>query len=420
LDPVAEYFIYDIVYRNRTRFRKDHARHRQSFGYRFKSGKPQSPMTSYREFRKAVLKGAKEYRFSLRLDVALYFNSIYHHDLTAYFAEHGWGIEDVVQLGQFLRQINAGRSIDCLPHGMSPCKTIGAEFLRFVDNSARLRSPLLLRFLDDIYLFSDTAADLTGDQLTIQELLGEKGLSLNSDKTTFTEGPHGDLESEIDAIKVGLLQIRQHRIEVSGEMIEVATPVMTRLTDEQTNYLLELLRDPNIEEADAELVLTLLTEHGDEVLERLGSIMPRFPSLAKTIYTFVKKLPERKGLAELVLDFLQTAENATEYQLFWLAKIAEEFLIDDARFGELLIRLYEHREATLVTQAKVLEIPEHRFGMPELREPFLRSGQSNWLAWAAAVGTRRQTAQSRNHVLSYFANGSALNGVIAASLRRIA
>ena len=35
LDPVAEFFIYDIVFRNRKLFRPDHRQSRKSFGYRF-------------------------------------------------------------------------------------------------------------------------------------------------------------------------------------------------------------------------------------------------------------------------------------------------------------------------------------------------------------------------------------------------
>jgi hypothetical protein len=43
LDPVAEFFIYDVVYRNRGAFRKDHRASYQSFGYRFRGGRPESP-----------------------------------------------------------------------------------------------------------------------------------------------------------------------------------------------------------------------------------------------------------------------------------------------------------------------------------------------------------------------------------------
>lgn len=40
LDPVAEYFLYDTIYRNRAMFRAQVSPLRQSFGYRFENGGP--------------------------------------------------------------------------------------------------------------------------------------------------------------------------------------------------------------------------------------------------------------------------------------------------------------------------------------------------------------------------------------------
>src|SRR5262245_38831811 len=51
LDPVAELFIYDLVYRNRLLFRKDFGSKRRSFGYRFEHGEPLSPSKSYSAFK---------------------------------------------------------------------------------------------------------------------------------------------------------------------------------------------------------------------------------------------------------------------------------------------------------------------------------------------------------------------------------
>lgn len=42
LDPVAEYFIYDLIYRNRQIFRKPHSPQRVHYGYRFENGLPLS------------------------------------------------------------------------------------------------------------------------------------------------------------------------------------------------------------------------------------------------------------------------------------------------------------------------------------------------------------------------------------------
>ena len=52
---------------------------------------------------------------------------------------------DVIAFGGFLREINSGRSIDCLPQGLYPCKMIGSDFFRFIDNSSRLKPALQIR-----------------------------------------------------------------------------------------------------------------------------------------------------------------------------------------------------------------------------------------------------------------------------------
>ena len=42
LDPVAEFFLYDVVYRNKGIFRPEVSANRRSFGYRFTEGKRKS------------------------------------------------------------------------------------------------------------------------------------------------------------------------------------------------------------------------------------------------------------------------------------------------------------------------------------------------------------------------------------------
>src|SRR5205814_7640669 len=117
LDPIAEYFMYDVVYGNRDRFVKSAATNRLSFGYRFDKGFPISPSASYGQFRKAIISARKKYKYSLKFDIAAYFNSLYHHDLVKWAAHSSWSQSDVAALGQFLREANTGRSVDCLPQG---------------------------------------------------------------------------------------------------------------------------------------------------------------------------------------------------------------------------------------------------------------------------------------------------------------
>ena len=342
--------------------------------------------------------------------------------------ELGWADEDVDALGRFLRQINVGRSVDCLPQGIHPAKVLGAEFLRFLDNSSRLRSSEILRFQDDIHIFDDDAERVTADLVTLQALLGEKGLSLNASKTHF--GPQEvttDIEEEVEGMLGELLQKRRDLIashyeedpEAADDVVEEEEEEYDPLTEDQIRYLLGLITSSDVEESDAELVLALLRDHGEEVLPHMVDILGRFPGLSKNVYNYVRFAPNLEDVDDLILTFLGESPHVTEFQLFWLTKLATDFLNSSPRIGEILTAAYEHPNATVVTQSKILEHPDNRFGLTELREEQLRSGQSGWLAWSAAAGSRALKPGSRNHLLSYFAHASSFNAFMAECIKKL-
>jgi hypothetical protein len=153
--------------------------------------------------------------------------------------------------------------------------------------------------------------------------------------------------------------------------------------------------------------------HSTDVLARFGDLLREFPNLAKNVYVFSRNISDRESLAKLVLDYLKGTSIVPEYQLFWLGMMLEDYMLNTGSAGELLIELYTHSWSTPITKAKILEIPEMRFGLPELREEQLKEGKSDWLAWSAAVGSRAKKKASRNYVLNYFRNASSVNNVIA-------
>ena len=418
LDPVADVFIYDLIYRNRHTFRPNFSQSRRSFGYKFRDGLPIPLTESYSEFREAITAAKATYRYAACFDISSYFNSAYHHDLVHWFNKDGRSLDDANNLGQFLRETNSGRSLDCLPQGLHPCKLIGAEFLKFIDNSIRVRSELLLRFMDDFYLFSDDEATLSTDFLSIQQILGDKGLSLNAEKTSIGNINELDVRREVNEIRTGLLLVRRQIIDASAVDTE-PDDVELHLNEQQVDYLLDLLQEPNIDEVDADLVLTLLRDHGTDVLERMETFLERFPSLSRRVFNYCPYVTDTTELARLILRFLTNGRHITEDQLFWMTKITEDFLPNTEPYGDILLKLYEHPNATEISQAKLLEVPEHRFGMPELREEQLRTGRSDWSAWAAAVGCRNEQPLQRNHKLGYFAHGSSMNALVAECVRNL-
>jgi hypothetical protein len=256
LDPVAEYFLYDITYRNRNIFRPQVSAARRSFGYRFEGGVHISVHSAYGQYKQSLIENDVKFKHKLQFDIASYFNCLYHHDVYHWFASKG-GVSDVDSsaLGKCFREINAGRSVDFLPQGIYPCKMIGNEFLKVVDLSAQLKASVVVRFMDDFTLFGNEPDILHQDFIRIQQLLGQFGLNVNPSKTYYDKSL-GDVENKLSALHESLLEIVREIEEVpSGvDSIEVEAEESMRLTGKQIEALLALLRDDSLEESDADLL----------------------------------------------------------------------------------------------------------------------------------------------------------------------
>lgn len=420
LDPVVEYFLYDVTYRNRAIFRSEVSDTRRSFGYRFIEGGHISVHNAYKAYKQRLIENHAKFKHNLQFDIASYFNCLYHHDISHWFADRSSEV-DGNALGKCFREINAGRSVDFLPHGIYPTKMIGNEFLKVVDLSAQLKSSVLVRFMDDFTLFDDDHDVLRQDFLRIQQLLGQFGLNVNPSKTFYNKSI-GDVEETLSALHESLVEIVDEIHEVHGasgvDFVHVENEVATNLTDDQANALLALLKDDALEEADADLILGFLRSHSDSILEHLPVLLRKFPNLTKHIHSVCSTVSEKDELAAVLLEHLTKETFFLEYQLFWLACIVEDHLIGHGCYGDVLMRIFELTQDFKIARAKVLEIPEQGFGFKEIRNEFLKTGQSDWLSWTSAMGTRSLKAAERNYVLDYFSKGSPLNYLIAGCAKK--
>jgi hypothetical protein len=94
-------------------------------------------------------------------------------------------------------------------------------------------------------LFSDDLSVLQRDFILIQQLLGQKGLSVNPAKTSFRDKEEASVEYSIDAIRAGLL--RKRAVAFRSLYEEEEEPDEEVLTDEES-YLLALLDSPKLDE----------------------------------------------------------------------------------------------------------------------------------------------------------------------------
>jgi len=416
LDPVANYYLYDLMFRQRASFRKPVSNERCSFGYRFNEGKPLTVHAAFEEFRAAVNWCDFNYNSMLRFDIASYFNSLYHHDVCHWFAALP-GVDGATANGfnQFCREIGGGRSIDFLPQGIYPTKMIGSEFLKFVDLSKELRSAMLLRFMDDFYLFDNDEDVLTRDFIRIQQLLGGKSLNVNPSKTARGTGEKFISES-VSEIREELNRLIDDADEMvvfgsGSDFSEETTP--RNLEEPEIQQLLDLLIDPRAEESDVELILSVLQHHSDGIASRLPLLLQRFPNIVKQIHTLCRSLDDKETLAKEMLGVVQNSSELIEYQLFWMAAIAEDHLAGTSVFDDLVMRIYLRASSMPIAQAKILEIPTQVGGLKEIRDGHLKGGSSSWLSWASAAGTRSLLRPERNYSLTYFSKGSPMNYLIA-------
>lgn len=417
LDPVAEFFIYDLTYRNRSIFRPEVSSARKCFGYRIKSGNLIPVHEAYTKYKTHLKYCTSKFDHCLQFDIASYFNTCYSHDLTFWFENKSkTSQDDSNALAIFLREINSGRSIDVLPQGLYPCKMIGNEFLKFIDQSGLIESDKMVRFMDDFSLFDNDIDRVKRDFNLIQQLLGQYALNVNPAKT-FIDAEVGDVSATLSYIQESLTEIISDSEFVdtpSGvylEEIEIEVPVA--LDRSQIAGLVTLLRDERLDESDADRILAFLRVHSDSMIELLPDLLKRFPNLVKHIHTVCSGITDKASLANIVHDYLLSKNHFLEYELFWLASIIEDYLIGHGKYGDALIRIYNLSSDYKIARSKVLETSEQGFGLKEIRSSLLSSGQSDWLSWSSAFGTRSLTKSQRNHALMYFAKGSPMNDLVA-------
>ncbi|HHX7983964.1 TPA: antiviral reverse transcriptase Drt5, partial [Escherichia coli] len=130
-------------------------------------------------------------------------------------------------------------------------------------------------------------------------------------------------------------------------------------------------------------------------------------------------ITDKSGLVKILLNYLNTNNNFLEYQLFWIGAIVEDYLLGVGEYGSVLHKLYELSSDFKIARAKVLEIPEQGFGFKEIRNEYLRTGQSDWLSWSSAIGTRNLKSAERNYILDYFSKGSPINYLVASCVKKL-
>lgn len=413
LDPIAYIFIYDFVYRNRSSFQKQEYSDRECFGYTFNGDTYNSQSEEYREFISELHYLKTQFEYMGKIDISNFFNNIYHHDVVSYIArvinQH-----ESEKIGKFLREINEGRSTSCMPQGLFPMKVIGSNFLSFIEASRDLKSEKIIRFMDDIYFFSDSEETIKQDIFSVQKILGEKGLSLNEEKTSIIIG-EVESENDIETVKTSLLEKR--RLAINSYTGEFDDDEIDQLTGEETEFLHGLLHnEKNIEDEDIELILSLLMTTEAETLELTRLVLNSSPQLTKNLYYNLKRNYMR--ITDSIITEFETYIDKSfipEYQLFWITKIIIDFTVLNESIANLLVTIYRHPAVTNIVKCLILEIPENNYGFLEMKKNVAR-GHAPELIISAMVGLLSHEKSNRNQIYKYVGKSNSMLRTITVAL----
>ncbi|MGF1775894.1 antiviral reverse transcriptase Drt5 [Vibrio nomapromontoriensis] len=415
LDPVAEFYIYHFCYKFRHELKSPKLPNRKVHGYHFKGGSPVSISDAFQSYNEEIEELKGEYNYHIHFDIASYFNSIYHHDLVNCVASRIDSVKEVELFGKFMREINAGFSIDFLPHGIYPTKMLGSSFLSYIDNSAFVKSEVMTRFMDDFFIASNSLESVMEDFHSIQKLLGQKSLNINANKTKIqSDGPIG-IENQARSLVSELLNLDVGQNAFGsgiGDLSELEV-----IESEKIDELIKLADGHDVTDQDANYILEALKHLTDDLHIYLIQFANKNPSLMKKVFLFCAKCEDMDELANGFLDLVQSTAYLSEYQLFWIAKITETYLLDAKNANSLVRELYSHRNSTPISKAKILEIPTNKFGLQELREANLKNGTSSWLSWASAVGSRNESKIIKDYLMKYFMNVSDINNLIGSAVK---
>jgi len=411
LDPIASYYMYDVIWRNSASFQTARPSDRMHFGYAFKNKKPLPPADQYHAFRRHKYDLKRKYKYFAKFDISNCFNSFYHHNLSDYVHTH-LPIGDADGIGQFLREIVKGTSINCFPQGIYPAKTLGNYYLSFIETSMELRSPAIIRFLDDIFLFSNRHQTLERDAVVLQQLLGSHSLSLNPDKTCFGSRLDDFDERVLDNTKKVLLKKREKLIGYDDDDDDEDSE--SDLDEQEREYLHALARTKHVEEEDVELALSLIDD--SEVFVELAQLVcSQFPNLIKHVHRLCGH-DDLFGSGEAIWDVINARIGKsflTEFELFWLAKIIIDYYELNATAVAGLVRIHSHDCSTGIVKAVIVECGHNGHGLLEMKDRQLRDSPGSLTAMCALAGLRDVVKSKRNQICKYVAKSGAYSSVLA-------
>ncbi|MYB36326.1 MAG: hypothetical protein F4Y26_02830 [Gammaproteobacteria bacterium] len=259
--------------------------------------------------------------FVLHLDLADFYNQIYHHRLAGALESAGISKERAVNVEKFLGRFTAWQS-QGIPVGPSASHLLAECCLVDIDSSLRTMRVGFVRYIDDFRIFAKTKRTLNRVQQDLCELLYTNHRLAVQGSKTYIESTDRFLRHRLNDPKAMVED------EVEARLDELAAQI-----NEETGY------EVTIEDVDED---TLEEEVGECLEELLGECLSATPVHFGTI-RFVLRMANRMqsgAITGTILDNLATLAPIMGEIARYLSKEIEAMTAKEAKnVGDLLLRV---------------------------------------------------------------------------------
>ena len=275
------------------------------------------------------------YSHCLKLDIANYYERIYHHKLQQLLERLQVPAVITTAVCKLLRKFANGDSHG-IPQGLWASDYLGNVYLLYLDEFLRRKNVYFVRYVDDYRIFFDSEHEA---RLILKECCGvlrEIGLNIQPLKTRLVTVDELDPELKPITAQFLALRTRKNKVIVRRFILDYfgeeymtedeeweETPNETSLTGEDIQEFERLWTEAVDQEEKRASILSFalsgLSAGGSPtaeqfVLKNLG----KFPNLALASVKYLIALGFKPETAERILDFIESKDSIHEWEQMWL------------------------------------------------------------------------------------------------------
>ena len=262
------------------------------------------------------------YSHCLRLDIANYFERIYHHKLQQLLERRGVPGAISAAIGSLLRKFSNGDSHG-IPQGHWASDYLGNAYLLYLDEFLQAKNIYAVRYVDDYRIFCNSEREAKSILKECGGMLRELGLNIQPQKTSIVTTD--ELNPELKPITEKYAELRDrigwsiNRHYIFEELEEEETVFSDDDIRSFENLWTEAIDQEDKRTAILNFTLSGLTEAASPTAEQyILSNLAEFPHLGLMFTKYLISLDFKPSTADRIISFIESEECIHESQQMWL------------------------------------------------------------------------------------------------------